>query len=276
MFHKIYQPHPALRDFVNNIMVQWAEPDSSKPKPIFPMPHLQEQILIFYPHDPVEVEHLPGNKKVQSKDCIIVGRRVNRVNLHLGYQHLIVQVGFQPGGLFRLLGIPMSEFDADESYETASLFDSEVKYVTEQLQETTSFEEMVSIVQNYLLTKANSLREKLPIDKALQELIRKGGLVNIDYIASQSCISVRQLERLFQQRIGVPPKYYARLIRFTKAWIMKEDHPDKRWIDITYECGYFDQMHLIHDFKEFTDVSPTIIEHSLTHTPFSLCHKLPF
>lgn len=257
-------------------MIQWAELDTTKPKPVFPMPPLQEQVLIFYPFDPVDIEYPTEKKKVQSPQSIIVGRRVQRVNLHLGYHHFIVQVGFQPGGLYRLLGIPMKELGADEAYESTSMLDKEINFITQQLHEALSFEEMISIVESYLFGKARSVKESLPIDKALQEVIQKGGLVDIDYIASQACLSIRQLERLFQQRIGVPPKFFARLIRFSKAWIMKENTPAKRWIDIAYDCGYFDQMHLIHDFKEFTGVTPSIIESSLAGTPFRLGHKLPF
>lgn len=276
MVHKVYQPHTALRGFVNNIMIQCAESDPTQTKPIFPMPPLQEQVLIFYPLDPIEVEYPNEGKKVTCSKNIIVGRRVNRINLHLGYNHLIVQVGFQPGGLFRLLGIPLHHFSADGSYESNTLLDNEITFVSEQLQEATTFREMVMIVERYLFRKLPFVKESLPIDKALQDVIHRGGLVNVDVLASQACVSVRQLERLFKQRIGVPPKFYARLIRFSKAWLMKEDHPEKTWIDITYKCGYFDQMHLIRDFKEFTGVSPTILEQDLFKTPFRLGHTAPF
>ena len=33
-------------------------------------------------------------------------------------------------------------------------------------------------------------------------------------------------------------------------------HPEKTWTSIAYECGYFDQMHLIKDFKAFTGFTP--------------------
>ncbi len=218
MFHKIYQPHPSLRGFINNIMIQWAELDRSKPKPVFPMPPLQEQVLIFYPFDPVYVEYPNEKKKFKSAPTIIVGRRVNRVNLHLGYHHCIVQVGFQPGGLYRLLGIPMNEFGADKAYESSMMLDKETNFITEQLREASSAEEMIFIVENFFFKKISSVKESLPIDKMLHQVIETGGLVNIDYMASQACVSIRQLERLFQQRIGVPPKFFARLVSFSKAW----------------------------------------------------------
>lgn len=274
MFFKIYQPHFALRGFVNNIMIQQAELDSSTPRHIFPMPPLQEQVLIFYPYDPVAVEYLSANKKIQTAQNIIVGRRINRVNLHISYHHLIIQVGFQPGGLYRLLGIPMCELEADEAYDSTYILDKDIKFITEELNETSSFDNMAAIVEGYLLSKVGCLRAGLPIDTVLPQFIKKGGLINIDEMAKQSCVSIRHFERLFQKRIGVAPKFYARLIRFTKAWIYKEEHPKESWTGIAHQFGYFDQMHLIRDFKEFTGVTPSIIVNELSKTPYSLNHKL--
>ena len=147
MFFKIYQPHFALRGFVNNIMIQQAELDSTTQRYIFPMPPLQEQVLIFYPYDPVEVESVNTNGKVQMPKNILVARRINRVNLHISHHHLIVQVGFQPSGLYRLLGIPMCELEADEGYDSTYILENDIKYVTEQLSEASSFESMVAIVE---------------------------------------------------------------------------------------------------------------------------------
>lgn len=193
----------------------------------------------------------------------------------MGYNHLVVKVGFQPGGLFRLLGIPMNEFPADNvPCESASLIDKEVPFILEQLNEAASFEYMVAILQKWMLGKLHRLKKELPIDRALPDTIKKGTLSNTAHVASQSCVSIRQLERLFQQRIGLPPQYYARLVRFTKAWVIKENNPTVNWTNLAYECGYFDQAHLIHDFKEFTGVTPSIIQKDLRNAPFSLQHEV--
>src|SRR6185295_18077418 len=128
--------------------------------------------------------------------------------------------------------------------------------IVEQLNEAASFEHMVAIVQKWLLGKWHHLKNELPIDRALPYIIKNGVLSNISEVASQSCVGIRQLERLFQQRIGLSPQFYARLVRFTKAWIIKENNPAIKWTNLAYECGYFDQMHLIHDFKEFTGDTP--------------------
>jgi AraC-like DNA-binding protein len=64
------------------------------------------------------------------------------------------------------------------------------------------------------------------------------------------------------------------LVRFSHAWIIKEQQPGISWIKIAYECGYFDQMHLIRDFQEFAGVNPTFIESELLKSPVKIFNPL--
>ena len=272
--HQVYQPHPALKEFVNNIVIQKVKLDPSKPKPVFILPPIQEQAVFFYPFDFVHLELSSSNKLIELPRSVMVARRINRLNVVMGYNHLVIKVGFQPGGLFRLLGIPMSEFEADHKIYESVYFDKDVPFIVEQLNESASFEHMVVILQKWLLGKLHHLKKELPIDRALPFILKKGILSNITEVASQSCVSIRQLERLFQQRIGLSPQFYARLVRFTKAWIVKENNPAINWTNLAYECGYFDQMHLIRDFKEFTGVTPSLIQKDLLNLPVSLQYEV--
>lgn len=68
----------------------------------------------------------------------------------------------------------------------------------------------------------------------------------------------------------MPPKFFARLIRFSKAYRMRENFGQLSWTTIAHECGYFDQMHFIRDFKEFAGVAPGILERELKDLPVRL------
>jgi len=93
-------------------------------------------------------------------------------------------------------------------------------------------------------------------------------------LASRACLSIRQFERVFKQRIGLPPKHFSRLVRFAHAWTIKEQQPDISWTKIAYECGYFDQMHLIRDFQEFAGVNPSSIELEISNSPAKFYNPL--
>ena len=269
--HKVYRPHPFLKSLINNIVIQKVNLDSSLPLPLFPMPPIQEQAIFFYPLDVVHLEIPTSHERIELPRSSIVARRFSRHNVMMGYNHMVIKVGFQPGGLYRLFGIPMSEYGADEDVnETALCIDKGIPLIIEQLQEALSFEHMIGIIQKWLLGKLHLVRNELPIDRVLPVILNKGNIGNITELASHACVSTRQLELLFQQRIGLTPQYYARLVRFTKAWTLKESAPDFAWTALAHTCGYFDQMHMLRDFKEFTGVTPTVAEKELRNLPCML------
>ena len=63
----------------------------------------------------------------------------------------------------------------------------------------------------------------------------------------------------FMKQVGVHPKLYARIVRFEAALDSKARASTKSWADVACEFGYFDQMHMIHDFKSFARGTPTDI-----------------
>jgi transcriptional regulator GlxA family with amidase domain len=98
--------------------------------------------------------------------------------------------------------------------------------------------------------------------------------MTVEDIAENACVSTRQLERLFQQRIGLQPRFFTRITRFAKAWRLKENNPQIKWTSIAYDCGYFDQMHLIRDFKAFCGSSPSVMEDEIKASSFTLGGQL--
>ena len=156
----------------------------------------------------------------------------------------------------------------DISFDAEDIFGFEMKQLN--LQITGSGRVSISIrglIEEFLLKKLKALKPALPIDRAMLEWLKMNGNVPIERIASMACLSLRQFERKCKDRIGLPPKLFARLVRFSKAYRLRENFPRLSWTSIAYECGYFDQAHFILDFKEFAGVSPGIIEKELENAP---------
>lgn len=248
--------------------------DAAQPPLNFSVPPLPENCLFFYVRDRSDAEDMTTNIKETLSSSIIVGPHTNRHVMTLGRNHLMIKVGFQPGGLYRLLGIPMNELLCQDSFDCIDLLGNEVVEVNEKLKYAVSFTDMKTIIENFLLKHIGKLKQALPIDQVLSLLIKERGLLKIEQLASQACLSIRQFERVFQQRIGLPPKHFSRLVRFAQAWIIKEQQPGVSWIKIAHECGYFDQMHLIRDFHEFAGVNPSSIEAELLKSPVKFFNRL--
>lgn len=98
----------------------------------------------------------------------------------------------------------------------------------------------------------------------------------IQELASLSCLSIKQFERKCRERIGMNPKLYARILRFSKAYRLHEVYPELSWLDIAYQAGYYDQMHMIRDFKVFAGVNPSVIEQQLLRTPLRMQKDLRY
>jgi AraC-like DNA-binding protein len=260
MFYKIYQPHSALKEFINNIEVIHVLFDMPIEYISVLNPPVAEKRLFFYPFELPTVEYVGQSEKVVQPRSILVGRQISRLQLNMKPNTLCIKVGFQPSGLYRLLGMPLNEYEIDGAPDSRYALDKEIVFINEQLQSATSYDQMIAIIQAFFLKKLKLLRPSMPVDTVLMNIVKKGGLMTVEDMANSACIGFRQLERQFQQRIGMTPKFFARLARFTKAWRIKEGNPMMSWTNIAYQCGYFDQMHFIRDFKEFAGVPPSVIE----------------
>jgi AraC-like DNA-binding protein len=91
------------------------------------------------------------------------------------------------------------------------------------------------------------------VDAAVDAIIRSGGRAAIESIAEASGVSRQHLARAFAHHVGVSPKTFARVMRFRRAIELGKR---QQWADVAAELGYFDQSHLIADFREFAGETP--------------------
>ena len=91
------------------------------------------------------------------------------------------------------------------------------------------------------------------VDAAVEAIIRSGGRVSIESVAEVSGVSRQHLARAFAHHVGVTPKTFARVMRFRRAIELGRR---QQWADVAVELGYFDQSHLIADFREFAGETP--------------------
>lgn len=95
-----------------------------------------------------------------------------------------------------------------------------------------------------------------PVDKALDMIFGKKGMMAVADIYSEMGITERYLEQLFQKYVGLSPKFLARVVRFSYIFqVIKDQNPD--WAAVVYEAGYYDQSHFIKNFKQFTGEDPS-------------------
>lgn len=93
------------------------------------------------------------------------------------------------------------------------------------------------------------------IHKSIKHVIHSPG-ITVQQLADMFCLSKRQFERKFRELSGFSPKLYSRIIRFQEA-LKSYGNKDRSLAEIAHLCGYYDQSHFIHDFKEFSGYHPS-------------------
>jgi AraC-like DNA-binding protein len=87
-------------------------------------------------------------------------------------------------------------------------------------------------------------------------LLETDGTVAVGTLAEQLGWSRKRIVARFREEVGLPPKAVARLLRFDRARTLAERAQRPDWARIAVECGYYDQSHLINDFRAVTGRTP--------------------
>ena len=134
-------------------------------------------------------------------------------------------------------------------------------YIKRQMEplllETDSLFERIKIAEKILIKHINKKRQNDYVMNSIYQMILSRGTSGIADICSYSSVSHKHLERLFNEHIGISPKKLQSLIRHQMLW--KDVLQDKNFnvLDAVNKYGYFDQAHLINDFKKYHLMTPT-------------------
>lgn len=257
-----YDPHPYLQPLINMVLVKGVVPWEGSSKKVYSYPPTPVHCIIFYLNSPIKAKKLGSDTFERQPVCVVVGPQLTPVEIELSHDHRAVMIGFQPGGLFRFLGIPMTEM-FDDGIDGFQILDKDIHSLIDDLRETELPDLINAKVQAWLLKKIQNTHDLLPFDRALRKLQKEGNRYSIEDVAHDACLSLRQFQRRCHERLGMNPKLYARIARFSKAYSMFEADQQLTWSHISHHCGYFDQMHFIRDFKEFAGVTPGIMSKKL-------------
>jgi AraC-like DNA-binding protein len=253
---KDFTPSLSVNDFVQLYRIVHLVFDKNDNVPFKAYPPRPEQCLAFYPFDTEKVKYATNGRLVQGLSSVLYGQFTEVTQRYIGHQFLVFQVIFYPGALFRLTGISSAEI-TNEYMDAELVFSSRLREVNEKLFHAPSYPAMIGIVEDFLLDLIQKQKkEKRPIDVACKYMFQNEGKHSVEQLSKEACLSMRQFERNFKDRVGVNPKLYERIARFDRAFRLKNSLPSLDWLRIAVECGYHDYQHLAKEYKDFTGLSP--------------------
>ena len=250
------QPSVALQEFIRVYRIVHFVFDSKATLPFKAYPPRAEHCLSFYPKDTETVSYTKSATKISNLKSVLMGQQSEITNRFVGNDFLVFQIVFRPGALFRITGIP--SYELTNSYiDAETIFPKEIKNINEQLHQAKDYIEMKTIIESFLWRQVqHQKKEAHRLDVVCNSLLNATQNFSIDSQAQAACLSPRQFERKFVERMGVSPKYFSKIIRFESTFRMKNKYPHYDWLTIALQCGYYDYQHLAKDYKELTHHTP--------------------
>jgi AraC-like DNA-binding protein len=95
-------------------------------------------------------------------------------------------------------------------------------------------------------------------DLIYEAILQQGINTNLHDIVSRFPVSERTLQRRFRIRIGTTPKTLVRIVRINYIWDSINSGRKIDYHDLVFLGNYFDQTHLIKDFKSITGETPDV------------------
>ena len=165
MIYRYIAPSPGLQEFVRDYLIAHFIFDKDQVIPFKPYSPKPEQTITFLPKGNLTIQNLlTGETRVAPK-ISISGQQVSRYNFYLSSEYLMFRIHFHPGALYRLLGIPLSEF-TDTWFDAESVISREIKEVNERLANCINYVQMIAVTEEFLLNKIKKLSsETHPLDK---------------------------------------------------------------------------------------------------------------
>lgn len=168
----------------------------------------------------------------------------------------MISVVFRPAGAKAFFNQPIDK-TAGLRLTAGDLEDRDLFELEQSITNTEDDTICILLIERFLFKRLTQLADYNinRINTAIRLI--NSGQTDIVKLADSTCLSTKQFNRIFTENIGTSPKEYARIIRFQRALDILEKNPSLSFTSIAGDCGYFDQSHMIKDFKTFSGYSPS-------------------
>ncbi len=247
------RPHPRLRGLVASI---WHGEGRVSYQRDRILPGGNTFLLVNLGPPQYLVEPGPPEARVPFRDVWYSGAQQRPLDTEAPHGNALVGVAFEGAGGWGVLGVEQGEL-ADRVLPLADLLGDGVLALRQRLLETSATEARIGLVEDWLLARLAPRRGVHPaVQWALARIAATRGQVSVATLARDSGYTRKHLAELFARQTGLSPKLVARVQRFRAALALLGESAVVPWADLAAQCGYFDQSHLVRDFRAFSGCAP--------------------
>ncbi|HXJ98414.1 MAG TPA: AraC family transcriptional regulator [Gelidibacter sp.] len=253
-------PNPILAAYVSSYTLRHFDTGGIDFKRPWFACHLTS-IVFFFKDKQINLQNPISGIIIKKCNCINVLGLSSEYNGEMTYNgcYLLFEIAFNPIGLNGIFEIPVSEI-RNHIMDGIELLGPDIQTLYRLLCNAKDIKEMGQLADIYLLNhllKKNQVHQSNNLLKIVENIVNSHGRSNLDQIIFQANMSNRNLERLFINKVGVSPKHLNCIVRFNLALSFKKRNAKVNWSAIAAEYGYFDQMHMISEFKHLSGNTPS-------------------
>ncbi len=192
-----------------------------------------------------------------SVHCFLGGTVLKKKYWPLDKHSTYIGVRFNPGQCILPKDISIGDI-INTDIEISS--DAYGMSVEEKLVQADGIKECASIIHQ-MLAKVQGSRIQSDSKEDIEIYIRKriyetNGKISIKEISRETGYSECYVRRSFHELHGISPKTFEKIVRFQNTLEAMMDEGDKAFYDLAQENGYYDQSHMVKEFKDFTGFTP--------------------
>lgn len=211
----------------------------------------RRQTVETLPHPNIHMVAASGDGTVS-----IHGVQTRRFERLLEGHARVFGVKFRPGGFYSFLGAPVSTL-RDKTIDARSVFGDRVAALQPILSSDSEDSYRVEQANQFFLSLMPKCDPDADSASRIADLILNNSQIrNVSALSATTGLSVRSLQRLFQRFIGVSPKWVICRYRMHELVELLNRGEQVDWAAMAAELGYFDQSHLIRDFRRNTGWTP--------------------
>jgi AraC-like DNA-binding protein len=249
-----YPVHPALAPFVKCVWSLESDGpirDAARER-ILPDTCVE---LVFHFADPFRSYFANGDSAVQPRS-FVVGQMSRFLEIEPAGRAGFVAVRFLARGAYLFFQGPLSEVAAGV-VDLDDIWRDRAREWTERVALAPDMAARVRCIETALLAllRENG-RTDTAVDRGLELIEKSGGQIRVAELAAEIGVSCRHLTRQFQRAVGLSPKEFGRISRFLRALRLLSAGKPRSLLEIALACGYFDQAHFNHEFRELAGMSP--------------------
>ena len=190
----------------------------------------------------------------------VCGTALEAMNPQFIHKHKYFGVRFATGVISELFDVCAEDL-VEHQYNLLDMA-PKAKQMFEQVVDAKCFSQQVSIAEQFFI-KQNARQFSYITAMVVKYICDQKGNIRMNELENLTGYTIRTIQRLFRDEVGMSPKMFCRIVRCQSA-IYDINHNDGvTFSDLACDLGFSDQSHFLREFKKLVTATPLNYQHQV-------------